>query len=194
MESFNLLFVLPDAKNERILTHNIEDEYILPQYHELVHENIAFDEPQMYNDFFRKITGISVFRRYSFNTSHHIVFVFEQADKVSTVPENVFVWLPYDEFANVSRDDEIKKIAHSVSLYYNVSSNMPWVNTDGFSTYFAWLRGSFEKSGVHITGVIMQLKNTYGSTVFCVPTNVGNLYMKIPGRIYIYPNFPLHMA
>jgi len=66
-----------------------------------------------------------------------------------------------------------------------MSVNMPWVSADGFAPYLTWLRDSCEARGIHINGNITQRKNAYTSTVFCVPTNIGNVFMKIPGRIYI---------
>ncbi|MCL2570786.1 MAG: hypothetical protein FWE11_00130 [Defluviitaleaceae bacterium] len=79
MKSFNLLFVLPDADSKRVLVCKDSDH--LPSYAELVGENVGFDEPHLYNKHFEVATGISVYRRYSFNTQKYVVFVFERANQ-----------------------------------------------------------------------------------------------------------------
>lgn len=182
MASFNLLLMLPDSKNERVLA--CKGGNGLPSYTELVGENVAFDEPQMYNNYFREITGIPVYRRYTFNTPNYVVFVFEQANRDNVIPRNGFDWVSYDDFM-AANCDEVNKIAKSVSLHYNLSKNMPWVNAKGFTPYFAWLNSVCEKNGIRINGEIVQLKNAYVSTVLCAPTDMGNVYMKIPGKLYI---------
>lgn len=180
---FSLLFVLPDRKNKNILTVQIGDRYNLPTYDKPVGVNAGFDESQLYNDFFRDFTGISVFRRYIFNTDNYVVFVFEQTDEMNNVPNNECQWILYSDFLDGQQNGEIKNIVSSVSRYYNKSVNMPWIN--GFSAYFAWLREVCSAKNICINGPITQVKNAYVSTVFCIPTNDGKLYMKIPGKVYI---------
>ncbi|MCL2198265.1 MAG: aminoglycoside phosphotransferase family protein [Defluviitaleaceae bacterium] len=165
MACYNLLLILPDEKNERALT---------VEYSNPVEENVGFDEPQKYNDYFEQLTGIPVYRRYTFNMDgKYVVFVFEKANRGNVAPQNGFVWMPYDE------------ITQSVQTHYNTSENMPWVNERGFSPYITWLEGVCDKKGIRINGKITQLKNAYMSTVFCAPTDIGNIYMKIPCKIFI---------
>ena len=59
------------------------------------------------------------------------------------------------------------------------------VNKDGFTPYIKWLNRVCEANSISINGEITQVKNAYVSNVFCVPTNIGNVYMKTPGKIYI---------
>ena len=176
MDSFNLLLILPDTKNENIL---------VIEYDKPVGENVGFDNPQGYNDFFLKTTSIPVFRRYTFNTKNYVVFVFEMIDQCDTKPADGYSWIPYSQFMDKQNDDEIREIAKSVSLYYHKSKNMPWVNETGFLPYFDWLHGVCAEKNMQINGMIAQVKNAYVSTVFCVPTDGGNLYMKIPGKLYL---------
>jgi len=178
MNMFHLLFVLPDRNNRRVLVKQAGGEYRFPAYDELVGENVGFDEPQRYNDFFRKHTGIPVFRRYSFNTADYVVFVLEQIG-VDVLPANDYVWIVPDHLP------EGREIAHSACLFYNKSVNMPWVSASGFTAYFAWLHRVCAEKGIHINGEITQAKNAYVSTVFLIPTDAGNLYMKIPGKVFI---------
>ncbi|MCL2404367.1 MAG: hypothetical protein FWC92_02340 [Defluviitaleaceae bacterium] len=183
MTLLNTLFILPDSKNERVLVH--VDGNRLPSYLEHVGENVAFDEPQIFNDYFKNITGIPVYRRYTFNTQNYVVFVFELADKHSATTQNGFDWVSYDDFITTACNAEILDIVGGVKLYYNCSTNMPWVNADGFAPYFKWLSRACETNGIQINGEITQVKNAYVSNVFCVPTSIGNVYMKTPGTIYI---------
>lgn len=182
---FNLLFVLPDRKNQNILTTNADDTHQFPAYENPVGDNVGFDDPQLYNDFFKKLTGISVFRKYTFNTDHYVVFVFEQADEKTNVPTNKYKWISYDEFLSDQQNDEIKNIACSINRCYHKSINMPWVNVDGFAPYFTWLHEVCSANHIHIDGRITQVKNAYVSNVFCIPTGTEKLYMKIPGKVYI---------
>jgi len=176
------LFILPDNNNEQILF--CETSNCLPSYFEQVGENTAFDSPQIYNDYFGEITGIPVYRRYTFNTQKYVVFVFEQINDCVS-PTNGFGWMTYDSFAAANSNEEIKQIVKSVWRFYNTSANMPWVNKDGFTPYFKWLHAVCEANDIRINGKITQVKNAYVSNVFCVPTSTGNMYMKTPGKIYI---------
>ena len=202
---FNLLLILPDIENQNILITKTHSKYQLPVYDKPIDINIGFDEPQLYNDFFRDLTGISVFRRYSFNTDNYVVFVFEQTGKLNAVPTNEYSWISYREFLYKESSDrqqaienqaiknqtidnqtiEIKNILRAVSCHYNKSVNMPWVSESGFSPYFIWLYEICSAKNIHINGEITQVKNAYVSSVFCIPTDTGNLYMKIPGKISI---------
>ena len=183
MESFNLLLVLPDAENKRVLV--CENGKHLPAYAEPVGENVGFDEPQMYNDYFEQITGVPVFRRYTFNTQKTVVFVFERKNYDNVHIKNGCEWVLYDDFANACDDTDVLEIVRNVENYYNKSENMPWVKMGGFAPYMDWLKGVCDKNDICIMGDITQLKNAYVSTVFCVPTNMGNVYMKIPGKTFI---------
>jgi len=182
----NLLLILPDIDNKRILAYKTNGTYQLPLFTEPVGENTAFDETQAYNDYFQEIIGISVYRRYTFNTQNYVVFVFEQIarDNAEPMPVDKFGWVSYNDFAAACDISEVAEIANSVKLYYDVSENMPWVK-HGFSPYFTWLHKVCRQKDIHITGDICQLKNAYVSTVFRVSTNIGNIYMKIPGTIFI---------
>ena len=183
---FKLLFILPDKQNKNILAIKTNKGYLVPFFDKPVGSDVEFgDSPQLYNDFFRKQTGISVFRRYSFNTQHHVVFTLEQSGAIETVPENGHEWVAYDEFIAAIEDDELCKIVRSVSNNYNKSINMPWVNAGGYTHYFDWLHGICAKKNIDINGEITQVKCAFVSTVFCVPTDTGNLYMKIPGKVYV---------
>ncbi|MCL2570785.1 MAG: aminoglycoside phosphotransferase family protein [Defluviitaleaceae bacterium] len=91
----------------------------------------------------------------------------------------------YDDFITTCHDAEIAEIVRGVKHDYNKSANMPWVSADGFAQYFAWLKTVCDEKSIEINGVITQLKNAYVSTVFCVPTSMSNLYMKIPGKVFI---------
>jgi len=179
-----LLFVLPNRNNQKVLAKQVGNEFRLPAYDELVGENVGFDEPQTHNDFFRERTGIPVFRRYSFNTQSYAVFIMEQTS-ADALPANEYDWTAFDEYISSQESGELRDIARSVSLYYNTSANMPWVNASGFSAYLAWLYRVCEEKGIQIIDEITQVKNAYVSTVFCVPTDAGNLYMKIPGKVFI---------
>ena len=184
METFKLLLVLPDVNNERILVQKTEERYCLPAGDKPVGENVGFDEAHVYNGFFMDIAGIPVYRRYTFNTQNHVVFVFEQVKKDNTMlPHDGFDWVAYDDFA--CDDEEVHQIVSSIRKNYNHSVNMPWVNAHGFCPYFDWLRDACADKNICITGEIAQVKNAYVSTVFRIPTNIGNLFMKIPGKIYI---------
>ena len=183
MKSFNLLFVLLDTENKRVLV--AEKGNLLPSHTEPVGENVGFDEPQMYNNSFEKATGITVYRRYSFNTEKSVVFVFEHKDTKQTLAENGYKWVLCDDFIDGCCDAEIAEIVRNVKSHYNISDNMPWVSADGFSPYMNWLISVCDKHNIRITGKIAQLKNVYVSTVFRVPTDNGNIYMKIPGKIFI---------
>lgn len=182
---YSLLFVLPDRENNNILALNAGIEYELPAYGSPVGENVAFDDAQPYNDFFESLTGVPVYRRYSFNTANYVVFVFEQADETTSVQKNKCEWISYSKFSAKQQNDEIKSIASSASNHYNKSVNMSWVNAGGFTPYFSWLREVCSKNNFVINGKITQVKNAYVSNVFCIPTDTGNLYMKIPGKVYI---------
>jgi len=179
MKSFKLLLVLPDLENEKILTYQSNN---LPIYFDLVDENIGFDNPQPYNDYFYEITGIPLYRRYSFNSSEYVVFVFEQIKK--TAPKIHFCWKTYDEFLSNCDNEEKRHIINAINKNYKLSINMPWLSK-GFSPYFLWLDYYLNKNNIILTGQMEQLKNAYVSTVFCVPTNIGNLYLKIPGEVFI---------
>jgi len=179
---FNLLLVLPDINNKRILARNANGIFYLPTYTESVAENVAFGDARAYNDFFQAITGIPVYRRYTFNTPNDVVFVFEQIDNAQ--PKAEFDWVLYDDFIAACNADEIAEIANNVRLHYNQSKAMPWIEY-GFLPYFTWLRAVCDKNHIQITGDITQLKNAYVSTVFRIPTNMGDIYMKIPGKFFI---------
>lgn len=182
---FKLLFALPDMENEKVLLHKTDGTYQLPTYDNPVGVNVGFDEPQLYNDFFRNLTGVSVFRRYSFNTDSYVVFVFEQVGKQNPVPANGHDWIAYSEFLSSEQPHEIKDIISNVKSHYNKSTNMPWVCTSGIASYFNWLCDVCSAKNIHINGEITQVKNAYVSNVYCIPTDMGNLYMKIPGKVFI---------
>jgi len=181
----NLLFVLPDRENKNIIAVKTDGNYHLPKYENSVGENIGFDDAQLFNDFFQNLTGIPVFRRYTFNTDNYVVFVFELADDINNTPSNNYNWIAYDDFLREQQDEEIKNIANNINRHYNKSVNMPWVNTNGFSLYFHWLHKVCAAKDITIKGKITQVKNAYVSNVFCIPTETENLYMKIPGKVFI---------
>jgi hypothetical protein len=181
----NLLFVLPDRENKKIITLKTDGSYHFPKYTNPVGENIGFDDAQLFNDFFYNLTGIPVFRRYTFNTNNYVVFVFELADDINNTPSNNYHWITYSDFLKEQQNEEIKNIAVNIHRHYNKSVNMPWVNTNGFSPYFRWLHEVCIAKNISIKGKITQIKNTYVSNVFCIPTETGNLYMKIPGKVFI---------
>ena len=182
---FNLLFILPDKENENVLLLKADGKYQPPAYDKLVSVNVGFDEPQLYNDFFRNLTGVSVYRRYSFNTDNYVVFVFECADKQNLEPENGYCWVSYSDFLCSQQSHEIKNIINNTKCYYNKSINMPWVSIDGITPYFNWLYEVCSARNILINGEITQVKNAYVSNVYCIPTNMGSLYMKIPGKVFI---------
>lgn len=184
--NFNLLFILSDKHNKNVLAIKVDKDYRFPFFDKLVGDDVEFsDSPQLYNDFFKKNTGISVFRRYSFNTQHYVAFVFEQSGKMDITPTSGYEWVTYDDFIDAQQDDELREIACGVSRNYTKSINMPWVNADGYTPYFNWLYKVCNKKDIHINGEIKQIKSAFVSTVFCVPTDSGNLYMKIPGKVHI---------
>ena len=180
-----LLFILPDRHNKNVLAIKEGESYFLPFFDKPVGDNVEFDDlPQLHNDFFKEKTGIPVFRRYSFNTQNYAVFVFEQNSAIDNMPENGYEWVAYDEFIAVQQDDELRKIVRSLNGSYNKSVNMPWVNTGGYSPYFDWLYGVCAENNININGKIEQIKCAFVSAIFCIPTDSGNIYMKIPGKVY----------
>ena len=181
----SLLLILPDKKNQNVIAIKANNSYKFPKYENPVGENVAFDDAQLFNDFFQTLTGISVFRRYSFNTDNYVVFVFELADDINNVPSNDYNWVSYDDFLREQQNLEIKNIVNSVNRYYNKSVNMPWVNADGFTPYFIWLHEVCAAKNIKVKNNITQIKNAYVSNVFCIPTETENLYMKIPGKVFI---------
>lgn len=113
------------------------------------------------------------------------MFVLEVANDINNAPSNNFHWIPYNYFLLKQEDEEIKNITSSVSCHYNKSVNMPWVNADGFLPYFTWLYEICAAKNITIKGEITQVKNAYVSNIFCIPTETENLYMKIPGKVFI---------
>ena len=184
MDSFKLLLVLLDT-DKNILVNRLGKEYLIPTFDNYVGDNVGFDDPQPYNNFYKKVTGVSVYRRYSFNTQNYVVFVFEKSPDANTMLKSGVEWVSLDDFLVSQQDDEIYEIVHNIGLYYNKSVNMPWVNENGFFPYFIWLHEVCNKNKIKITGKIKQVKNAYVSTVFSISSDTGNLYMKIPGKVYI---------
>jgi len=109
-----------------------------------------------------------------FNTDKYVVFVCEQANEAISMPMNEYRWVSYDEFLSGHQDDEIKKIAASVKRDYD--------KNNGFAPYFAWLRSVCAEKNIRIIGDIAQVKSEW---VFRVPSNTGDLYLKIVGDIDI---------
>ncbi|MCL2522744.1 MAG: aminoglycoside phosphotransferase family protein [Erysipelotrichales bacterium] len=182
MKNLKLLLILPNLENSNILICKSNKIFT---YSDLVEENVGFDNPQSYNDYFKEMTNISVYRKYSFNTTNYAVFVFELAEKNFFTPNDDFEWVTYDDFLSNCADEELMNIIRSIDKNYNHSTNMSWLTSKGFSAYFSWLKDYLDKNNLIITGEIKQLKNAYVSTVFALPTNIGKLYMKIPGKIFI---------
>lgn len=151
--TMNLLFVLSDRNRRKVLAKKAGAGYRFPAYDELVSENVGFDEPQLYNDFFRERTGIPAFRRYSFNTEQYVVFAMEQID-ADILPANEFAWVAFDDFINTEESGELRNVVRSVSLCYDTSVNMPWVNASGFTAYFDWLHHVCAAQGIRINGEI----------------------------------------
>jgi len=173
--SLRLLFVLPDKTNQKILAIKTKDKYCLPEYEAHVNEDILLgavpqlaDIPQLYNDFFKNLTGISVFRKYMFSTDKSMIFFCEQADEINNAPANGYYWISYDEIW----DDELKIIVDSVNRDYN--------KHDGFTSYLVWLRSICADKNIHIIGNIEQTK----SGIYRIPSSIGNLYLKRVGGAY----------
>ena len=172
MESFGLVFVLPDKNNENVLVAKTNDRYNFPTYEKRinVNERIAVpqlhDTPHIYNDYFKKLTGLTVFRKYQFNTDNTIVYVFEQADGAENKPANGYNWVSYDELE--TQDDETKATANSVRRDY--------FKYNGFAQYTAWVKRICAEKNVQITGEIVQVK---GQWLFRIPSDKGDLYLKI---------------
>lgn len=179
-----LLFILPNKENKEILTIDKENENQVPTFNKLVNDNVGFENPDIFNEYFLNLTGIPVFRRYSFIFGDYCVFVLEIARNYNAL-KSYCKWSSYEEVNFKLFDNSILEIIISVKNYYNYSINMPWVNENGFSLYMDWLNNIALLKRFSITGEIRQIKNAYVSNVFMVSTDIGNLYLKIPVRIYI---------
>ena len=170
--AFNLVFVLPDKENQSILVQQTGNGCELPQYSNPISEigesaipQLA-DIPQPYNDFFKNLTGLSVFRKSLFSTSSNIVFVCEQIDEGSI--SSGYAWVSYEEFLSLQQDNEIRKITESVKHNYH--------NATGFAPHLEWLRSTCADKNISITGDIQQIKSEW---VYRVPSSIGDLYLKI---------------
>jgi len=177
---YNLLFILPDKENENILTIKSNDKYQLPTYKKRIKaiEGGAIpqleDIPQPYNDFFKNLTGISVVRKYMFKTVSNIVFVCESLqNEESNATKNEYNWTSYDKFISSQENDEIKTIANNVRRDY--------LQHTSHTQHIAWAKSICADKNVRITGDIAQIKSEW---VYRIPSNIGDLYMKIVGDPY----------
>jgi len=178
---FKLLFILPDRTNQNVLALKTEAACQFPVYESRIEDKTRGavpqleDIPQPYNDYFKTLTGISVFRKYVVNSEHYIVFVCEQIEEANGVPANGYSWISYDVFLGKQQDSEIIKITNSVRSGYLESTS--------FAPCIAWLQKICADKNIRITGDIAQLK--YGAlialAVFRVPTDIGDLYLKVVG-------------
>lgn len=178
-----LLFILPNKNNYAILVNKGRFGNQIPVFDKLVND-IGFEDPHSFNQWFFTLTSIVVFRRYVFSYGKYVIFVLEAVNDI-TDGINGYSWISYDEIIKTLSDKTIIDIVLSVKDNYHKSMNMPWVNENGFSKYLSWVDEVVTKNGYFLTGEISQVKNAYVSNVFCIPTNIGNLYLKIPCAIYI---------
>ena len=176
--NYKLLFVLPDSNNQSILATRTDNGYQLPAYAEPINDNQEIpvpqlhDTPYVYNDFFKNLTGVSVYRKYVINTETIVAYVCEQTDETN-IAANGYTWISYNELLTTQQDCEIQQIINSVQTNYS--------NAKNFTPYIAWLRGICTQKNIKIAGEIAQIK---GAWLFRVASNIGDLYMKICGEGY----------
>jgi len=100
LKTHRVLFLLPDLDTQAVLCiGNERGKNIIPEYPELVDENVGFDDPQLFNDYFEKLTGVKVFRRYSFTFEYYCVLVLERANGGED-PFNSCSWRRYQTIAD----------------------------------------------------------------------------------------------
>lgn len=184
MAGYRLLMVLQDRAYERVLLMRSGDAYALPAYDQLVDANVGFDIPEPFNDFFRERTGIRAVRKYVFAYEDCIVFVMEDVGQSAATREHC-AWVCCGEASRLVKEAEAV-IVDSVRRNGCRSIGMPWIGPSGYAPYMKWVQETLREKGCEMIGPAVQLKNAYVSSVFQIPTDHGNWYMKIPGTVYLH--------
>lgn len=161
---------------------NITSGYAIPCPHKEVDESYGFDSPEIDNQWFYYNCGLYVFRRYVCFDNQYCISIFETYTYLQSTDD--YRWMEYNDIINFVNQDE-RNILLNVISNYNVSRNVPWVNIDGFRPYFDWVNTVAKTQSFSIVGTIRQIKNAYVSTLFLIPTSIGDLYLKIPTTTYL---------
>lgn len=161
---------------------NLTSGYAVPCPHKEVNESYGFDSPEIDNQWFYNNCGLHVFRRYVCFDNRYCISVFEPY--TYSQPTGDYRWMEYDDIITLVNQDELIVLLNVISNY-NISENMPWVNLDGFRPYFDWVSTVAETQSFSIMGTIRQIKNAYVSSLFVIPTSIGDLYLKIPAITYL---------
>ena len=156
--------------------------YAVPRPLKEVNESYGFDSPEIDNQWFYDNCRLHVFRRYVCFDNEYCISVFEPY--IYSQPTGDYRWMEYKDIINLVNQDEFIVLSNVISNYY-ISENVPWVNFDGFKPYFDWVNTVAETQNFSIMGTIRQIKNTYVSSLFVMPTSIGDLYLKIPATIYL---------
>lgn len=176
-----LMYVLLNNSNE-ILMQKSNSYYTIPSAFEEVNSSYGFDTPENDNLWFHKNCGMQVYRRYVFFYHQYCVAVFE-LHKITNIVDD-YIWIKLDSINDyVENQDELAVISNVIKNY-SYSRNVPWVSS-GFQPYLSWVNSVAEQQEFSFTGPVKQIKNAYVSTLFIIPTSIGDLYLKIPSITYL---------
>ena len=176
-----LLFILLNERRQ-ILMQSLTSGYAVPCPHKEVDESYGFDSPEIDNQWFYDNCGLHVFRRYICFDNQYCLSVFEPY--AYSKPTGDYLWMEYDDIISLVNQDKHIVLSNVISNYI-FSKNVPWVNPDGFRPYFDWVNTVAETQSFSIMGAIRQIKNAYVSSLFVIPTTLGDLYLKIPATTYV---------
>lgn len=176
-----LLYVLLNGDSE-ILLQKTALGLSIPSSGLEVDSSYGFDLENE-NLWFCENCGLSVFRRYVFFCRGYCVAVFE-LEHDSEMSER-FLWVNYEDSNAYIRNEDEQFILQKVIENYNYSKNVPWVNKNGFRPYIKWVQSVAKQKGFSLSGDIKQIKNAYVSSLFTIPTSIGDLFLKIPSSTYV---------
>lgn len=176
-----LLYVLINNNNEILMQKNLP-YYTIPSASEEVDLSYGFDTVENDNLWFHINCGMQVYRKYVFFYHQYCVAVFE-LHKIINLVDN-YLWIKLDSINEyVENHDELEIISNAIKNY-DYSKNVPWAGS-GFQPYLSWVNSVAEQQKFSIIGQAKQIKNAYVSSLFIIPTNIGDLYLKIPSTTYL---------
>lgn len=145
-----------------------------------VNPTYGFESPDSDNLRIWKESGIFVYRKCIYFTGTYCVAVFEALEDV--IPKPGFHWIRVERLVQLN-DSSLSSLLLAQNAFS--SKTAPWMIENGFSNYLTWAKQVLSSRGYGIPARPVQVKNAYVSTVFCMETTSGLVYLKITPKVYV---------
>lgn len=170
-----LLYAVMDENFYVVESHGMEVLLLTPETE--VNAGYGFESPDTDNQWIFDHCGIRVYRKCIYFAEDYCVAIFEPVD--STQLNKGFVW------TDKLPDDLDMSTALLFARNCNQSKTAPWMAKYGLAKYLDWAVTMLTNKGYSISGTIQQIKNAYVSTIFCIPTDTGVMYLKITSSVFV---------